>query len=435
MTNVFAYQNGSLAVEQVSLERIAAEVGTPCYVYSTERLRQNYADFIGGFQGMNAAVYYAIKANPNLAVTRALVDCGAGVDITSVGEMERALRAGVSPTKILYSGVGKRRDEIEAALNAGIRQINVESLPELHLIEQVTAELGKRAPVTLRINPNVAARTYKQNSTGELGTKFGIDLAQLDGVMEIVAKLSHIDFKGFQVHIGSHVFDFEPFREAFQKLADLTRFWRTKGFAIDRLDLGGGITIPYDSQTLAPFSDYVAIVRETVGDLGCELAFEPGRRLVGDAGILLSRVTFDKQGLSKRFLILDAGMNDLIRPAMYGARHTILPVKENHAADAPLADVVGPVCETSDLFGEDYRLPGVGQGDLVAILQAGAYGSAMSSNYNGRALIPEVMVSGGQFAIVRRRITVAEQLGWEAFPPWFEDKKPVEAHSCRAATG
>jgi diaminopimelate decarboxylase len=436
MTNAFSYQSGIYSAENVSLERIAAEVGSPCYVYSTARLKQNYQTFASGFTGLMTQIYYANKANANLAVTRVLVDCGSGIDITSAGEMERALAAGVSPHKIMYSGVGKRRDEIEAALTIGIHQINVESIPELKVIEEIATSLNKRAPITIRFNPNVSARTYKKTSTGELGTKFGIDLAQLDEVMGIIATLPHIDFKGFQVHIGSHVFDYEPYREAYKKMAQLTREWRARGVMVERLDLGGGITIPYDGQTAAPFLDYAAIVRETLGDIDCELAFEPGRFLVGDAGVLLSRVVYDKQGLSKRFLIIDAGMNDLLRPAMYGARHSVVAVREAYNDDEPVADVVGPVCETSDLFGEDFRLPGVRQGDLVAILQAGAYGCSMSSNYNGRALIPEVLVSGDQYAVVRRRIDVQEQLGWEAFPQWMDGEKPVAAvQSSRTATG
>lgn len=414
MTEAFSYRNGVLCAENVALDKIAAEVGSPFYCYSTAQLQKNYRAFADSFKGLKTKIFYAVKANTNVAIIRALAACGAGADITSAGEMERALAAGVKPGMIAYSGVGKRRDEIQSALEQGLYQLNVESMPELKMIEEVAAGLGKKATVTLRINPDVAARTYKKTSTGELGTKFGIDLAQLDEAMRLVANLPHIDFKGFQVHIGSHVYDYEPFREAFVKLAELVRLWRGKGFAIDRLDLGGGVGIPYDGQTLAPFDDYAAIVRETVGDIDCELGFEPGRRLVGDAGVMVSRVVYDKQGLNRRFLILDSGMNDLIRPAMYEARHSIVPVKENKDTHSALADVVGPVCETSDLFGVDYRLPGVGQGDLVAILQAGAYGAAMSSTYNGRPLIPEVLVTGDHSTVIRRRIPVAEQIKWEA---------------------
>lgn len=416
MTNAFSYRNGTLCAENVPLEKIAAEVGTPFYCYSTAQLKNNYRAFTEAFGNQRLMICYAVKANLNQAVIRTLADCGAGADITSLGELERALAAGILPSRIIYSGVGKRRDEIKAALAAGIYQINVESIPELHAISEVAGELKRRAPITLRINPDVAARTYKKTSTGELGTKFGIDLPMLEEAMGLTKSLPNLEFRGFQVHIGSHVYDYEPFREAYVKLAELTWHWRAKGYSINHLDLGGGVGIPYDGQVLAPFSDYAAIVLETLGNLGCELSFEPGRRLAGDAGLLVSQVIYDKQGLSKRFLILDAGMNDLIRPAMYGARHSIVPLRESEDGDAPLADVVGPVCETGDLFGEDYRLPGVGQGDLVAILQAGAYGAVMSSAYNGRPLIPEVLVENASYRVVRRRIAVAEQIQWENCP-------------------
>ena len=414
----FTYRNGALCVDALSVSALAEKIDTPFYAYSETRLRENYRAFSEPFAALNPLICYAVKANANLAVIRTLHECGAGADITSAGEMARALKAGVPARKIIFSGVGKTRDEIAAALKEGIYQINIESITEMRAVSAVAAEMNLRAPVALRINPNVAARTHHKTSTGETGVKFGIDASQLDAAMELTRALPGLDLKGFLVHIGSHVFDYEPYREAYGKLADMVHFWRGKGYSITRLDLGGGVTIPYDRQTQGPFSAYADIVHETVGKLGCELAFEPGRRLVGDAGILVSRVIYDKRGASKRFLILDAGMNDLIRPAMYEARHSIIPVRESHAAgyrsEPEPADVVGPICETSDLFGEAYLLPGVGEGDLVAIMQAGAYGAAMSSNYNGRALIPEVMVSGDQFRIIRRRITVEEQMGWEA---------------------
>ncbi|MDP9128691.1 MAG: diaminopimelate decarboxylase [Pseudomonadota bacterium] len=424
MTSAFVYRAGSLCAEEVPLEAIAADVGTPCYVYSHAQLKANYKAFAtafeGAFAGQSPMICYAVKANTNQAVIRTLADCGAGADVTSVGEMERALAAGISPGKIIYSGVGKRRDEIMAALLAGVHQLNVESIVELHLISQVAVGLKKTAPLAIRINPDVTARTYKQTSTGELTTKFGIGLAQLEDAMKLATSLPFLEFRGFQVHIGSHVHDYEPFREAFVKLAEIVKYWRGKGVRVQHLDLGGGVGIPYDGQTLAPFAEYAAIVRQTLGDSGCEISFEPGRRLVGDAGVLVSRVTYDKQGIGKRFLILDAGMNDLIRPAMYGARHSILPLRENaDRMEVSLADVVGPVCETSDLFGEDYSLPGVSAGDCLAILQAGAYGSAMSSTYNGRPLLPEIMVAGHDYAVVRRRISVDEQMSWEVLPPWI----------------
>jgi diaminopimelate decarboxylase len=420
MKSAFAYRKGALCAEDVAVADIASAVGTPVYIYSTAQIKNNYKAFVSVFGDMKVSIHYANKANPNQAVTSTLIACGAGVDITSAGELERALAAGAKPGRIIYSGVGKRADEIAAALKAGVHQLNVESIPELCVISEVASKMKKRAPIALRVNPNVAARTHRKISTGETGTKFGIDHAQLPEAMKLAGGLPGLDFKGFTVHIGSHLFDYEPFREAYQRLAEMVTHWRGKGFKVGRLDLGGGVGIPYDGQKLAPLSDYAAIVKETVGALGCELSFEPGRRLVGDAGILVSRVVYDKEGHSKRFLILDAGMNDLIRPAMYDARHSIISVKQPKGTEAPLADVVGPVCETGDLFGVDYELSGVSQGDLVAILQAGAYGSAMSSNYNGRPLIPEVLVSGNKYATVRRRISITEQMAWEDLPSWMK---------------
>ncbi|MGE3624147.1 MAG: diaminopimelate decarboxylase [Bdellovibrionales bacterium] len=416
----FAYRNGSLCAEDVPLEKIAAEIGTPFYCYSSARLQKNYREFADAFTGQRARIYYAVKANPNQAVIRTLADCGAGADITSVGELERALNAGIRPEKIVFSGVGKRRDEILAALLAGIYQLNVESIPELHRISEIAAELGREAPVTLRVNPDVDPHTLAKIATGEKETKFGIELAQINDAVHLAKSLPGLSFKGFAMHIGSQLTDYEPFRLAYSRLADLVAQCQANGMQVDRLDLGGGVGIPYRlGENLPPMADYAAIVRNTVGSLPCELGFEPGRFLVGTAGILVSRVVYAKEAIAKKFLILDAGMNDLLRPAMYEARHPIIPEKKSGSASSNLWDVVGPVCETSDLFGEEYDLPYTGPEDLLAILQAGAYGAAMSSNYNGRPLIPEVMVAGNEYAIVRRRIAVAEQIAWESLPPWL----------------
>ena len=409
----FAYRNGDLCADGVSLAAIAAEIGTPLYVYSHARLQENFRAFHEPLAALSPLICYAIKACPNISVIRALGECGAGADITSLGELERALAAGIPPQKIIFSGAGKTRIEIAAALKADIYQINAESISELHVISDVARVLGVRAPLALRVNPDIKANTHRKITTGELGSKFGIDAAQLSEAMALTRSLPALDLKGFLIHIGSHLFDYENFREAYSRLADMVRQWRGQGYDISRLDLGGGVGIPYDGQTQAPFADYARVVHETVGGLGCALAFEPGRRLVGDAGALVSRVIYDKQGVSHRFLVLDAGMNDLIRPAMYEARHGIVPLQES-SAEASLVTVVGPVCESSDTFGDNYLLPGVGENGLVAILQAGAYGAAMASTYNGRALIPEVMAQDGAFKIIRRRIAVSEQISWEA---------------------
>lgn len=421
----FVRKQGVLHAEDVSLEALAAEVGTPFYAYSSRRLRVNYHAFAAPFRDLNATVHFANKANPNLAVIRTLAAEGAGADITSVGELERALEAGVPPAKIVYSGVGKRRDEIAAALLAGIHQINVESVPELHLVNETAVALDRVAPIALRVNPDVDARTHRKIATGHKETKFGIDEKELDSALSLALTLPGIAFKGFTVHVGSHLVDFEPFREAYAALADIVRRWRAKGITVERLDLGGGVGIPYDGQKLAPFSEYAAIVREVVAPLGCSLAFEPGRRLVGDAGVLVSRVTHVKETAHGVFLILDAGMNDLVRPAMYEARHSIVAVRET-PGESSLAtyDVVGPVCETADSFGSKYRLPPLRAGALVAILQGGAYASAMASTYNGRPLVPEVLVDGENHAMVRRRIAVAEQMRWESLPFWLDSALP-----------
>jgi diaminopimelate decarboxylase len=416
--SAFTYRAGVLCADLVPLTTIAEKVGTPFYVYSEKRLQENYSAFYDPLAHLKPLICYAVKASPNVEIIRTLAACGAGADVTSAGEMERALKAGVPPKKIIFSGVGKTHDEIAAALKAGIYQLNAESIPEMRVISEVAQTLGLKAPLALRVNPNVAARTHKKIATGEMGTKFGIDAAQLKEAMELTKTLPALDLKGFLVHIGSHLYDYQNFRDAYSKLATMVRYWRKEGFSLSRLDLGGGVGIPYDGESQAPFSDYAQIVQETVGSLDCDLAFEPGRRLTGDAGALIARVIYDKHGIQKRFLILDAGMNDLIRPAMYEARHSIMPVRQisddnEDGNTVHEADVVGPVCETSDLFGEGYLLAGTSAGDLVAIMQAGAYGAAMASTYNGRALVPEVMASGDKFRVIRRRISVTEQIAWE----------------------
>jgi diaminopimelate decarboxylase len=420
MPSVFSYRHGVLHVEEVPVTTLARDVGTPFYVYSTRRLRENYAAFAGPLGGLNATVHFANKAAPNIALMRVLAEAGAGADITSIGELERALEAGVAPTKIIFSGVGKTRSEIMAALLAGIYQINAESIPELHQIAAVATEMNGVAPIALRVNPDVIAGTNAKIATGHKGAKFGIDLDQLDDALRFVAAQPSLRLCGLSMHVGSHVTTYDPFREAFAVMADLVRSLRARGLVIERLDLGGGVGIDYDGDApLDPFDHYVEAVRTTVGSLGCALAFEPGRRLVGDAGLLIARVTYRKESDPTTFLILDAGMNDLVRPAMYGARHGIVPVDDPLGRPSGLAAVVGPICESSDLFGEHYALPRLEAGDLVALLQAGAYGAAMASTYNGRALIPEVLVNNDDFALIRRRLSVAEQIAWESNPAWL----------------
>ncbi|MDD3182253.1 MAG: diaminopimelate decarboxylase [Alphaproteobacteria bacterium] len=417
--SVFAYRNGVLCVEAIPLSEIVEEVDTPFYCTSAKQLQRNYRAYATPFEGLDATVHYAVKANANLAVIRVLANCGAGADITSAGELERALEGGVVPEKIVFSGVGKTRDDIAAALLAGICQINAESLSELALIEKVATVLGKTAPVSLRVNPDVDARTHAKMATGHKGVKFGIDIDQLGDALKIILSSSVMVFKGLTVHVGAHLKDYGPFREGYEKLAMLVRLLRDQGVPVERVDLGGGVGIPYDGQVLPPFSDYAAIVHDVIAPLNFAISFEPGRRLVGDASVLVTRIVHIKKAGDKKILIVDAGMNDLVRPAMYGARHEIIALRDDGKALREKVSIVGPVCETSDSFGDQFELPSLQSGDMMAIMQAGAYGSSMSSTYNGRALIPEVLVSGAQHAVIRRRIAVAEQMGWESVPDWM----------------
>lgn len=418
--SVYAYRNETLCAEAVPLAEIAEEIDTPFYCISAKQLQRNYHAFSSAFHDMGATIHYAVKANANLALIRVLSDCGAGADITSAGELERALAGGVPAHKIVFSGVGKTRDDIAAALLAGIMQINAESLSEIDLILQVASVLGKTAPISLRINPDVDAKAHSKTSTGHKGVKFGIDVDQIAEALSCIINNRHCVFKGLTVHVGSMLHDFEPFRLAYQRLADIVQLIRSQGIPVERVDLGGGVGIAYDGQTLAPFSDYVQIVHTIFGSLGCALSFEPGRRLVGDACVLVTRIVNVKETNGKKFLIVDAGMNDLVRPAMYSARHEIIPVRKFGDTGKESVSVVGPICETSDSFGDNFMLSeSLKAGDLLAIMQAGAYGSSMSSTYNGRPLVPEVLVSGAQHAIVRRRISVSEQMGWESIPDWM----------------
>jgi len=417
--SVFSYRNGALCAEAIPLAEIAEAVDTPFYCISVKQLQRNMRAFATPFADLNATIHYAVKANPNLAVIRTLADCGAGADITSAGELERALEGGINPNKIVFSGVGKTRSDITAALLAGIYQINAESFSELALIDQIATELSKVAPVALRVNPDVQAGTHEKTATGHKESKFGINLDQLAPAMQFLLSKPSLSFKGLSVHVGSHLHDYEPFRLAYRRLAQIVGLLRAQGIAVERVDLGGGVGIPYDGRTVAPFADYASIVHEKIAPLGCAISFEPGRRLVGDASVLVTRVVHVKEMASKTYAVVDAGMNDLVRPAMYGARHEIICARKEEGEETSPVSIVGPVCETSDLFGDGYLLPPLRSGDLIAILQAGAYGSAMASTYNGRALVPEVMVYGVKHAVVRRRIAVAEQMRWESIPDWM----------------
>lgn len=418
----FNYHNGELYAEDVPLSRIAAEVGTPVYVYSTATLTRHFNVFKRALEwAPHHLICYAVKANSNIAVLKLLGDLGAGMDVVSIGEYARARTAGVPGERIVFSGVGKTRDEMRLALEGGIRQFNVESEPELRILSEVASAMGAVAPIAIRVNPDVDAKTHEKIATGKSENKFGIPIARAREVYAEAAKLPGIEVVGIDMHIGSQLTDLEPYRQAYAKMADLTRALRADGHNIRRLDMGGGLGIPYQRNNSAPPLpiEYGQVIREAVGDLDCEIEIEPGRNIAGNAGVLLSSVIYLKEGEGRDFLILDAAMNDLIRPAMYGAHHDIVPVIEAApGAEVHPLDVVGPVCETGDTFQKGAQLPTLAAGDLVAFRSAGAYGAVMSSEYNSRPLIPEVLVDGDRFAVIRPRPTLQEMLAREALPDW-----------------
>lgn len=422
----FAYRDGELCAEQVPLRRIAEAVGTPFYCYSSAALTRRYRAFAGAFRDQPATVCFALKANSNLAVVRTLADLGAGADVVSQGELHQALAAGVPAGRIVFSGVGKTDAEIAAALEAGILQINVESVAELADVDRIAGERGTRAPVALRINPDVEANTHAKIATGKSENKFGIDLGHAREAFARAAALAHVEVEGIAVHIGSQLTELEPFRAAFARVAALAEALRGDGVPVGRLDLGGGLGITYERETPPEPAAYAALVAEVLGPLGCELVLEPGRFLVADAGVLATRVVRVKEGISHSFVIVDAAMNDLMRPALYDAYHAIRPVAEP-AADAPRVpvEVVGPVCETADTFASERPLPPLGAGDLLVIESAGAYGAVMASGYNSRLPAPEVLVRGDAFAVVRPRPGYRDLLARDRLPDWLEGAAPA----------
>jgi len=413
------YAGGEGHVEDVALARIADSAGTPTYVYSRAALIANYTRFQRALDGMRATICYAVKANGNLAVVRTFADLGAGADVVSLGEMKRALQAGMPARRIVFAGVGKTRAEMDAALDAGILQFNVESEDELATLSAAAQARGDTASVALRVNPDVDAKTHAKITTGKKENKFGIDIDRAGDVAKAAAGMKGIAFHGLAVHIGSQLTEVAPFRSAFQRVAELTLKLRAQGIAVTRLDLGGGIGVDYEGGGAIAPADYARAVSETVGNLGCELVFEPGRMLVADAGLLLTRVVRVKDTGARRFVITDAAMNDLVRPAMYGAYHPIRPVKQPAAGarETPM-DVAGPICETGDQFAAQRLLPPILAGELLAILKAGAYGFAMASTYNLRPLPAEVMVDGTRFAVVRPRQDYGDLLGADILPDW-----------------
>ena len=419
----FLYRDGTLFAEDVPVSEIAAAVGTPFYVYSTATLLRHFQAFDEALEGMDHLVCYAMKANSNQAVLRTLAQAGAGMDVVSQGEYLRARAAGVSGDKIVFSGVGKTGKEIRVALEGGIRQFNVESEPEMEVLNAVAQGLGKVAPITIRVNPDVDAKTHAKIATGKSENKFGIPIARARDVYAMAATMSGLKVIGIDVHIGSQLTDLAPFEQAYLKVAELTEQLREDGHTITRLDLGGGLGIPYESSNEAPPlpAEYGALVKRTLGHLGCEIEIEPGRLIAGNAGLMISKVIYVKSGEGRDFLILDCAMNDLIRPAMYEAHHDIIPVQEAAAgAEKQPYDIVGPICESGDTFAKQRNMVPLAADDLVAFRSAGAYGAVMSSEYNSRPLIPEVLVNGDQFAVIRRRPTFDEMINRDTIPEWLE---------------
>ena len=422
----FQYRNGELSAEAVPIRRIADAVGTPFYCYSTATLERHYRVFADSVAGLDAVVCFAVKANSNIAVIATLAAQGAGADVVSGGEMKRALVAGVPAGRIVFSGVGKTADEMAQALKAGVLQINVESAPELEILSGVARSLDVEAPIAIRVNPDVDAKTHAKISTGKSENKFGVPIKDARALYARAKILPGIRIVGAAVHIGSQILDLEPFRLAYARLAELVQALRADGHAIANVDLGGGLGIPYEDETPPSPADYGRLVKAAVGPLGCRVILEPGRLIAGNAGILVARVLMVKRGATHDFVIVDAAMNDFIRPTLYNARHAIVPVTEpGRGAKAKEVEVVGPVCESGDTFGWSQRLADAGAGDLVAVRTAGAYGAVMASSYNTRPLIPEVLVRDDSFAVVRERISVDDMLARESLPPWLDAGKPA----------
>jgi diaminopimelate decarboxylase len=418
----FLYRDGVLHAEDVAVAEIAAAVGTPFYVYSTATLLRHFKLFDEALAGMDHLVCYAMKANSNIAVLRTLAQAGAGMDVVSIGEYLRAKAAGVQGEKIVFSGVGKTADEIRMALQGGIRQFNVESEPEMMVLSKVAQDLGTTAPITIRVNPDVDAKTHAKIATGKSENKFGIPIARAREVYRMAAGLPGLEVIGIDVHIGSQLTDLAPFEQAYLKVAELTETLRADGHTISRLDLGGGLGIPYQHSNAAPPlpMDYGSLVKRTLGHLGCQIEIEPGRLIAGNAGLMVSKVIYVKSGEDRDFLILDGAMNDLIRPAMYDAHHDIIAVNEpTPAIEFQPYDIVGPVCESGDTFAKGRMMPPLTAGDLVAFRSAGAYGAVMSSEYNSRPLIPEVLVKDDQFAVIRSRPTFDEMINRDTIPEWL----------------
>jgi diaminopimelate decarboxylase len=417
----FAYRDGVLHAEAVNLIDLAQSVGTPFYCYSTATLTHHYDAFAGAFSDVKALVCYALKANSNQAVITTLANRGAGADVVSAGELKRAKAAGIAAEKIMFSGIGKTAAELAFAVDEGILCLNVESESELALLSSIAVGKGRTARVSVRVNPDVDARTHSKIATGKAENKFGIPISRARDVYALAAKLPGLKVTGVDMHIGSQITELAPFDNAFALLADFVRTLRADGHGISHIDLGGGLGIPYREDYEPPPDPlaYAEIVRRATRNLECTLVLEPGRLLVGNAGILVTRVIYLKRGESRTFVIVDAGMNDLIRPTLYEAHHDIWPVREQQAGSRMPVDVVGPVCESGDFFALDRKMAPPQAGDLLAIMTAGAYGAVQAGTYNTRPLVPEVLVREGKWALVRPRLEVEELIAHDRLPPWL----------------
>ncbi|MBV9971518.1 MAG: diaminopimelate decarboxylase [Xanthobacteraceae bacterium] len=419
--NHFHYRGGILHAEDVALDRLAAAVGTPFYCYSTATLTRHYEVFAGAFADVRVLVCYAMKANSNQAIVKTLAGLGAGADVVSGGELKRALLAGIPPQKIMFSGVGKTEAELAAAVDAGILCVNVESEPELARLSAIASAKGLRTDISLRVNPDIDARTHAKIATGKSENKFGIPISRAREVYAHAAKLPGLRVAGVDMHIGSQITDLKPFDDAFALLSEFVHMLRADGHAIDHVDLGGGLGIPYREGEHPPGPEaYAAVVKRATASLDCTLIFEPGRLIVGNAGILVTRVLYVKRGEGKTFVIVDAGMNDLVRPTLYEAHHEVRPVKEPPAgARQILADVVGPVCESGDFLALDRTITEPGPGDLLAVMTAGAYGAVQAGIYNTRPLVAEAMVKGNRSCIVRPHVSVDAIIALDRLPDWM----------------
>lgn len=417
--NFFEYRNGEMHVENIKVSEIAESVDTPFYLYSSASLAYQFNQFKDAFGEIDLLICYAVKANTNQAVIKTLGDLGAGADVVSEGEMRRVLKAGIPASKIVYSGVAKTVQEMTFALKQGIYQFNVESEPELYQLSELAASMERTADITFRVNPDVDAKTHAKISTGKSENKFGVPWTSVREICQKASDLPGINLVGLDLHIGSQITELDPFEEAFTRITGLIETLREDGHDITRLDLGGGLGIPYEGDDFPPLpKEYAEMVKRVTDHLGCRIIIEPGRFLVGNAGILVSKVVYVKEGEDRKFLIVDAAMNDLVRPSMYDAYHGIVPVVQNDK-ESVLYDIVGPVCETGDSFATNRLVTPMKSGDLLAIRSVGAYGAVMSSTYNTRKLIPEVLVNDTEFAVVRPRPSYDEIIGLDKLAPWL----------------